>query len=205
MYTASNVFIIMTFIIIVLYFFYFIRMKEKANFIFDNKIKIGFFSDATRRFTRQEYLNMNTLLKNLNNDAYSIAYGGGKDGIMGQVGELAIKNNFSLYAFNYTQFKDREYPEAHVTLYDDFISREKALINFTDIAIVLPGRDCTLMELFWLSSLNDNQKFNNKASKKIIVWNIDGYYDQLIHFLNSIEIVSIIICNTYQEILYNIV
>lgn len=194
----------MSFIIIVLYLFYFIKIKEKNNFIFDNKIKIGFFSDAIRRLTRQEYLNLNTLLKNLNNDAYSIAYGGSKDGIMGQVGELAIKNNFSLYAMNCTQFQQEEYPEAHVILYDDYISREKALINFTDIAIVLPGRDGTLMELFWLSTLNDT-KFNNKASKKIIVWNIDGYYNQLIHFLNSIEIFSIIICNTYQEILYNIV
>jgi len=180
-------------------------MKVKTNPIFDNKIKIGFFCDATRRFTRQEYLNMNTLLTNLNNDAYSIVYDGGKDGIMGQVGELAIKNNFSLYAMNYTLFKDREYPEAHVTLYDDFISREKALISVTDIAIVLPGRDGTLMELFWLSSSNDNHKFNNKISKKIIIWNIDGYYNQLIHFLNSIEIVSIIICNTYQEILNAII
>jgi len=150
------------------------------------------------------------LMKNLNKSTYAIVYGGSKDGIMGQVGKLAIKNELSLHAIDSSQFNDSQYSQAHVTIYNTLIPRENAFINDIDIAIVLPGVYGTLMELFWLVTLNNVHQTN----KKIIIWNMDGYYTTLIEFLESNKFQAgpdvgfrsnrIVVCDTYKEVLLNI-
>jgi predicted Rossmann-fold nucleotide-binding protein len=68
------------------------------------------------------------------------------------------------------------------------------------------------MELFLVATLNNIKNTN----KKIIIWNIDNYYNLLIDFINSeqfqqgdstktLNYNNIIICDTYEDVLYNII
>ena len=175
-----------------------------------NKTKVGFFGGLGISLTAQQYSQLDMLMQNLNKSKYAIVYGGSKNGILGQVGKSAIKNGLSLYAIDSSQFNESQYTQAHVTMYNTLIPRENALLNNVDIAIVLPGMYGTLMELFWLVSLNNVHQTN----KKIIIWNIDGYYTTLIEFLESNKFQAgnnvsfrsngIVVCHTYEEVLLNI-
>jgi len=195
-------------IVAIIFLFYKKFVSQKVGDI--NKTKVGFFSAAGTSLTAQQYSQLDMLLQNLNKSNYAIVYGGSKDGIMGQVGKSAIKNGLSLYAIDSSQFNESQYTQAHVTMYNTLIPRENALINNVDIAIILPGGYGTLMELFWLVSLNNVHQTN----KKIIIWNIDGYYTTLIEFLESNKFQMgnntsfrsnrIVVCDTYEEVLFNI-
>lgn len=196
-------------IVAVIFLFYkkFVNQKMSDT----NKTNIGFFCGAAgTSLTAQQYYHLDMLMKNLNKSTYAIVYGGSKDGIMGQVGKLAIKNGLSLHAIDSSQFNDSQYSQAHVTIYNTLIPRENAFINDIDIAIVLPGVYGTLMELFWLITLNNVHQTN----KEIIIWNMDGYYTTLIEFLESNKFQAgpdvgfrsnrIVVCDTYKEVLLNI-
>ena len=169
----------------------------------NNKIKVGFFCSAISLLSQKYYDQLNIILRNLDNTVYEIVYGGGNQGIMGQVGKLSIENNLSLYAYDSCQFNDTQYPEAYVKIYDSYILKENALINNTNIGVVLPGQYGTILELFWLADLNNI----NQTKRKIIIWNIDNYFKFLIDFLESdsfqqgnpqesLVYNGIIICNT---------
>lgn len=176
-----------------------------------NKIKLGFFCSSTFILNSHQYSQLDMLMQKLNKFTYAIVYGGGiKDGILGQVGKSAIINGLSLYPIDSSQFKESQYSQAHVTMFNSLFPRENALINNVDIAIILPGDYGTLMELFWLTTLNNLHQTN----RKIIIWNIDGYYKKLIEFLESNKFQSgyntsfrtngIVVCDTYKEVLLNI-
>jgi uncharacterized protein (TIGR00730 family) len=175
------------------------------------KIKVGVFCSASQLLTPEYYDQLNYIFKNLSNEKYEIAYGGGENGIMGQVARSAISNNLTLYAYDSCQFNDNQYPEAIVKIYDSYIPRENAFINNTDIALVLPGQYGTIMELFWIATINNV----NQTKTKIIIWNINEYYTKLIDFLQSEQFQRgnpteslvynrIIVCNTYEEVFFNL-
>ena len=208
-HTHAIVAIVASFIIFVIGFCIYKKNVNRISFS-KKQTRIGFFCKSGDILSPQQYYQLNAVFKHLNKSEYAIVYGGGKDGIMGQVGQLAINNELLLHAIDSTQFNESQYSEAHVTLYDTLVSRENVIINNTDIAIILPGHYGTLMELFWLATLNNI----HVTKKKIIIWNMDDYYTTLIEFLNSNKFQSndstsllangIVVCNTYQEVLFNI-
>lgn len=207
-YSPNTIATILT-IVAVIFLFYKKFVNQKISDT--NKTNIGFFCGAAgTSLTVKQYSHLDMLMQKLNKHTYAIVYGGSKEGIMGQVGRLAIKNGLSLYAIDSSQFNDSQYPQAHVTILNDLIPRENAFINDIDLAIVLPGVYGTLMELFWLVTLNNVHQTN----KKIIIWNMDGYYTTLIEFLESNKFQAgpnvsfrsngIVVCDTYEEVLLNI-
>ena len=183
------------------------KFSNKIN----NKIKIGIFCGSSLKLSQYQHSQLNAMFKNLNKFEYEIVYGGGKQGTMGQVGELAVSNGLSLRAIDSTQFGADQYSQAQVTLYNKLVPRTDAFITIVDIAIILPGNYGTLMELFWLATLNNI----HETKKKIIIWNMDNYYDELIEFVKSnkfqhgsaslsLSANDIVVCNTYQEVVKNI-
>lgn len=210
-YSTNTIATMATILTIVAVIFLFYKKFINQKIGDTNKINIGFFCGAAgTSITAQQYYHLDMLMQNLNKSTYAIVYGGSKDGIMGKVGKLAIKNGLSLYAIDSSQFNDSQYSQAHVTIYNTLIPRENVFINDIDIAIVLPGVYGTLMELFWLVTLNNVHQTN----KKIIIWNMDGYYTTLIEFLESNKFQAgpnvsfrsnrIVVCDTYKEVLLNI-
>ncbi len=174
-------------------------------------MKIGFFCSNQIKLNDEQYSELDMLLKSLNHSKYAVLYGGSEKGIMGQVGQSAIAHKLPLVAVDFSGFNDSQYPQAHVKLYKNFIQREYALINNVDVAVVLPGGYGALMELFWLVTMNNI----HETHKKIIIWNMDNYYTQILDFLESenfqqnlnhgLSENDIVICNTYQEVLFNII
>ena len=66
---------------------------------------------------------------------------------------------------------------------NDLSDRKEFLIDKSDILIVLPGSVGTLDEAF--CALSANTFGMNK--KEVIFWNINGYYDLLFSFLDSLK------------------
>ena len=71
-----------------------------------------------------------------------------------------------------------------ITFYcEDLTDRKQCLMDESEIMIVLPGSVGTLDEAFCALSANTF----GMNDKKVIFWNINGYYDLLFQFLDSLE------------------
>jgi uncharacterized protein (TIGR00730 family) len=176
----------------------------------NTKLRIGFFSSSSMLLSPRHYRQLNKIFKSLDVSKFAVVYGGGQKGMMGQVGQLAVNNNLSLYAYDSVQFGASQYSEAQVVEFNSLVPRENVLINNTDVTVILPGGYGTLMELFWASTLNNI----GERQKKVIIWNVNGYYTGLITFLLSdkfqqnpkrtLEYNKIVVCNTYTDVLLNL-
>ena len=62
------------------------------------------------------------------------------------------------------------------------LSRQRAILEDSDIFIVLPGGVGTVSELFDCMMLNDVGSY----SKPIIIFNPDNYYDEMILFIEKL-------------------
>ena len=75
-----------------------------------------------------------------------------------------------------------------ITFYcEDLNDRKQWLIGESDVMIVLPGSAGTLDEAF--SAIASNTFGMHK--KKVIFWNIDGFYDKLFEFLDELVGISL--------------
>ena len=110
-YSPNTIATILT-IVAVIFLFYKKFVNQKISDT--NKTNIGFFCGAAgTSLTVKQYYHLDMLMQKLNKYTCAIVYGGSKEGIMGQVGRLAIKNGLSLYAIDSSQFNDSQYPQAH--------------------------------------------------------------------------------------------
>ena len=66
---------------------------------------------------------------------------------------------------------------------NDLSDRKQWLIDESDIMIVLPGSVGTFDEAFCAMASNTF----GMHGKKVVFWNIDGFYDLLFSFLDTLE------------------
>lgn len=118
---------------------------------------------------------------------HSLVFGGGGNGMMGAVADGVAANNGKITGIAPKFFN------ADGVLYDnctEFIGtdtmreRKRLLEDLSDAFIVTPGGIGTFDELFEVFTL----KSLGQLSKKIVVFNPNGYYDALTAFLkNTVE------------------
>lgn len=109
-------------------------------------------------------------------------YGGGDKGIMGLAAQVAEDRGIPIYAY-YMDCLEEEImkgpiPDAY-TVYHGFHERINGMYRAADIIIVLPGSIGTLTELFLCMQIN----MFKEVKKPILIFNIDGYYDNIIPFI----------------------
>ena len=113
----------------------------------------------------------------------SLVYGGGKVGLMGALADAVLASGGNVIGVIPHALKDRELAHNGLTeliTVADMHERKLTMANLADAFIALPGGIGTMEELFevftWLQL-----EFH---SKPIGLLNIEGYYDELLSFLN---------------------
>lgn len=120
----------------------------------------------------------------LNN--HSLVFGGGNDGMMGAVAKGVYDNGGKITSISpwwINEFDDPfdDYDECIKT--DSMDERKKLFLEKSDVFIIVPGGIGTLDEFFEVLTL----KYLNRHSKKIILFNINQFYDKMIDMLHQMH------------------
>lgn len=117
----------------------------------------------------------------------SLVYGGGCTGLMGVIADAVLESGGNVVGVipEILKGKERQHnklSKLHVVL--DMHSRKKMMYDLCDAAIILPGGNGTLDELFEMATWNALCLHN----KKIILLNTAGYYNHLIGHINNMQV-----------------
>jgi len=117
----------------------------------------------------------------------TLVYGGGNTGLMGIVADSALAHNGKVIGVIPGILKERERHHQGISelqITDDMHERKKRMYNLSDAAIILPGGNGTLDEMFEMITWNILTIHN----KKIILLNSAGYYNFLIGHINNMQL-----------------
>ena len=113
-----------------------------------------------------------------------LVYGGGSVGIMNEVADGALSHGGQVHGVIPEHLNDREHAHSNLTalhITDTMHERKAMLAELADAFMALPGGFGTfeeLMEAITWAQLGLHQK-------TVILYNIDGYYDKLIEFIDQ--------------------
>ena len=116
----------------------------------------------------------------------TLIYGGGRKGLMGAVANAAMANGGKVMGVIPEVLIGWE--QQHTGIRDlqvvaDMHARKKIMYELCDAAIILPGGHGTLDEMFEMLTWNTL----NIHNKKIILLNVDGYYNNLIEHIKQMQ------------------
>ncbi len=117
----------------------------------------------------------------------TMVYGGGNKGLMGAIANAALEQDGKVIGVMPELLV--EFEQQHLGLTDlhivaDMHVRKKTMYDLSDAAIVLPGGNGTLDELFEMITWNILSIHN----KKIILLNTAGFYNQLLGHINQMQV-----------------
>jgi uncharacterized protein (TIGR00730 family) len=129
----------------------------------------------------------------------SLIYGGGNKGLMGDVANAAMENGGKVTGIIPEFLIGWE--SQHVGITDlqvvaDMHSRKKVMYDLCDAAVILPGGNGTLDEMFEMLTWN-TLKIHNK---KIIILNTSGFYDFLIKHIEHMQECDFLYENWHERI-----
>lgn len=122
--------------------------------------------------------------RQLASHSIELVYGGGAIGLMNEVANATLSHGGQVHGVIPQHLKDLEIAHQNLTalhVTDTMHQRKAMMAELSDAFIALPGGFGTfeeLMEVITWSQLD----LHNKA---VIVFNIDGYYNPLISFINQ--------------------
>jgi len=113
----------------------------------------------------------------------TLVYGGGRVGLMGAVADGALSVSGEVYGVLPHRLSTKELAHDGLTelfLVDSMHARKTMMAALSDAFIALPGGWGTLEELFEVTTWTQLRYHE----KPVGVLNVDGYYDQLLAFLD---------------------
>ncbi len=116
----------------------------------------------------------------------TLIYGGGKKGLMGAVADAVMQNGGKVTGIIPEVLIGWEHQHAGITdlqIVADMHARKKIMYDLCDAAVILPGGNGTLDEMFEMLTWN-TLKIHDK---KIILLNSAGFYDHLINHINHMQ------------------
>jgi uncharacterized protein (TIGR00730 family) len=116
----------------------------------------------------------------------SLVYGGGHKGLMGAVADAVMAGGGNVIGVIPELLLEWEQQHKGITdlrVVADMHIRKKMLYELCDAAVVLPGGNGTLDELFEMLTWNTL----NIHNKKIFLLNINHYYDHLIAHISNMQ------------------
>ena len=131
------------------------------------------------KYLEDSYLLLKELLKD--ND---LVYGAYNNGIMKVAYDLAKSYNRKIVAITTNNYEDElndidcEYKQCT----DNIYRRSEALIEQSDIIVILPGGIGTITELISSIETMRNSEFN----KPILIYNMYGFFDEFLEFMDKI-------------------
>ena len=148
----------------------------------------------------------------LGTNKIKLIYGGGKIGLMGCVADAVMQNNGEVVGVIPKVLVEWEQQHTTITeliVVENMHVRKKMMYELSDSAIVLPGGNGTLDELFEMLTWN-TLKIHEK---KVFILNIDGFYDALLLHFNKMQEENflyedwssrIFICNSAEEFIKSV-
>lgn len=115
-----------------------------------------------------------------------LIYGGGRVGLMGAVANAAMQNGGKVIGVIPKVLLAWEQQHTGITelrIVEDMHERKKMMYELCDAAIILPGGNGTLDELFELITWNTL----GIHERKIFILNSNGYYNHLIEHLKNMQ------------------
>lgn len=131
---------------------------------------------------------------------HTLVYGGGVVGLMGAIADSALENSGKVIGVIPNQLVSKEVPHTGLSeLYtaSSMSERKRKMASLSDCFIALPGGTGTLeeiMESFVLSQMGIDRKTCG-------LLNVNGYYDKLIDFLDTMGISGFIKANRKSQLL----
>jgi len=119
-------------------------------------------------------------------NSITLIYGGGKKGLMGAVANAAMENGGKVIGIIPEILIGWENQHTGITdlqVVADMHSRKKIMYDLCDAAVILPGGNGTLDEMFEMLTWN-TLKIHDK---KIILLNTAGFYDYLIRHIDHMQ------------------
>ena len=114
----------------------------------------------------------------------TLIYGGGNKGLMGAIANAVMDNNGKVTGVIPKVLLEWEAQHEGITeliVVDDMHIRKRKLYELCDAAVILPGGNGTLDELFEMLTWNNL----NIHNKKIVLLNTAGFYDHLIAHIET--------------------
>ena len=114
----------------------------------------------------------------------TLVYGGGNKGLMGAVANAVMDNGGKVVGVIPKVLIEWEAQHEGITelrVVEDMHVRKKMIYELCDVAVILPGGNGTLDELFEMLTWNNL----NIHNKKIILLNSGGFYDHLIAHIDN--------------------
>ncbi|WP_033412214.1 TIGR00730 family Rossman fold protein [Segetibacter koreensis] len=130
----------------------------------------------------------------------TLIYGGGDKGLMGAVANAAMENGGKVTGIIPEILIGWERQKLNITdlqVVQDMHSRKKIMYDLCDVAVILPGGNGTLDEMFEMLTWN-TLKIHNK---KIILLNSAGFYNHLIKHIKHMQECNFLYENWQERIL----
>ncbi len=115
---------------------------------------------------------------------WDLNWGAGSEGIMGICYEIFSKYNRKIYGYTTPKYIDmlNSFSNVEHYIYEDTFLLKQNLFNDGDIILVLPGGLGSISE--FLAYLEENR--SNDRNKKIILYNVNHYYDKVLDELKDL-------------------
>ena len=114
----------------------------------------------------------------------SLVFGGSYRGIMGTVYNVFKENNKNIYAYQIEIYsKDLDYLDCYKKVVNSTLEQLESFMNESDLLVFLPGGYGTYNEIFYMIS----EYVNKTHNKKILIYNINNYFDGLKDILSKIR------------------
>lgn len=117
---------------------------------------------------------------------HSLVFGGGNDGMMGAVAKGVFDSGGEITGIAPEWIDEFDDDFKNCTEYiktDSMDKRKNLFLEKSDVFIIVPGGIGTLDEFFEVLTL----KYLNRHSKRIILFNIDHFYDMMIEMLKGMH------------------
>lgn len=115
---------------------------------------------------------------------HTLVYGGGARGVMGASARGAYDNGGKIIGIapSFFTVDGVLYDKCTEFIYTETMRERKLILEYTsDAFIIAPGGLGTFDEFFEILTLKQLEKHN----KPIVIFNVDGYYDELLAFLQK--------------------
>ncbi|BAV08576.1 hypothetical protein SAMN05421788_10138 [Filimonas lacunae] len=117
----------------------------------------------------------------------TLVYGGGNKGLMSAIANAAMHAGGKVVGVIPKVLVEWENQHEGITelhVVEDMHERKKMMYNLGDVAVVLPGGNGTMDEMFEMLTWNTLSIHN----KKIILLNTAGYYNHIIGHMNHMQL-----------------
>lgn len=153
--------------------------------------KIGVFCASSNSMPSEYYDEARKLGEWIGKNGRTLVYGGANCGLMESIAESVKANGGKVFGVVPQRLVRENRVSDHIDITfhcDNLYDRKQWLVDESEVMVVLPGSVGTLDEMFCALAAN----MFGMNNKKVIIWNINGFYDLLLDFLESLNFKGVV-------------